>query len=104
MNSKKIIFPILVLFCMLLIFCFSHQNAQKSQSVSDEVALKTIEIKAGVLHQNISKSEKDNFVENTRVFFRKSAHFIIYCMLGILLYMTFKSYHLKYPEILDRLQ
>lgn len=46
MKVKKVISSILVLLCMATIFVFSHQTAKKSQSLSDSVAFKVLEVKA----------------------------------------------------------
>lgn len=96
MKSRKIILPILVLLCMLTIFCFSNQNAKKSQNLSDKVAIKTLEIKTEVTKKEITKTEKDNFIKNSRTFIRKGAHFTIFFLLGILVYLTFKTYNIKH--------
>lgn len=99
MKNKKIILPVLVFFCMASIFCFSNQNASKSQSISDKVAKKTIELKSEVTKTEVTEKEKENFVTSTRTLIRKSAHFTIYFVLGILLYLTFKSYNTKHPVL-----
>ncbi len=99
MKSSKIIFPILTLFCMLMIFFFSQQDAQKSQSLSDEVAIKTLEITESVTKKETTQTEKNQFIHNTRTFIRKSAHFTIYFALGICIYLTFKSYQIKHPDV-----
>lgn len=96
MKSRKIILPILVFLCMLTIFYFSNQNAKKSQSLSDEVAIKTLEIKSEVTKKEITKTEKDNFIKNSRTLIRKGAHFTIFFLLGILVYLTLKTYHIKH--------
>lgn len=96
MKSKKIVLPILVFLCMFTIFYFSNQNAKKSQSLSDEVAVKTLEIKSEVTKKEITKTEKDNFIKNSRTFIRKGAHFTIFFLLGILVYLTFKTYNIKH--------
>lgn len=96
MKSKKILLPILVFICMISIFCFSNQNAEKSQSLSDEVAIKTLEIKSEVTKKEVTQIEKESFIKNSRVWIRKSAHFTIFFLLGILVYLTFKSYNIKH--------
>lgn len=96
MKSRQIILPILVFLCMLTIFYFSNQNAKRSQSLSDEVAIKTLEIKSEVTKKEITKTEKDNFVKNSRTIIRKGAHFTIFFLLGILIYLTFKTYNIKH--------
>lgn len=97
MKSRKIIFPILAILCMLMIFFFSHQDAKKSQSLSDKVAIKTLEVKKSITKKEITQIDKDNFVHNTRTLIRKSAHFTIYFVLGVFVYLTFKSYQVKHP-------
>lgn len=95
MKSKKVVLPILVFLCMVTIFCFSNQTATKSQSLSDEVAIKTLEIKSEITKKEISQKEKESFIKNSRTLIRKTAHFTIYLLLGILVYFTLKNYHKK---------
>lgn len=95
MKAKKIVLPILILICMFIIFLFSNQNGVKSQSLSDEVAIKTLEIKSEITKKEMNQTEKENFVKNTRTSIRKCAHFTIYFLLGILVYQTLKSYNIK---------
>lgn len=97
MKGNKIIFPILVILSMMLIFYFSSQNASKSQSLSDEVASKVYEIQKEVIKKETSFKEKKDFIKDSRILIRKSAHFIIYFVLGIFLYLTFKAYNGKHP-------
>ncbi len=97
MKGKKILFSLLVFLCMLVIFAFSHQTAKKSQSISDNVAIKVLEVKSEVTKQEINASTKEDFINMTRVFIRKSAHFFIFLLLGILFFLTFKSYDSKHP-------
>ncbi len=97
MKDKKIIYPVLVFLCMFIIFCFSNQNAQKSQSLSDEVAKKTFEIQKELTKKESTSMDEINFIKNTRILIRKSAHFFIYFILGILLYFTLKVYQWKHP-------
>ncbi len=97
MKVKKVISSILVLLCMATIFVFSHQTAKKSQSLSDSVAFKVLEVKAEVMKQEVDEVTKENFAQKTRVFIRKSAHFLIYLVLGILFFFVFRSYGSKRP-------
>lgn len=99
MRVKRIILTFLVVLCMVTIFLFSNQEAEKSQNLSDGVAVKIIEAVAKMTKQEITKNKKEQLVENTRTLIRKSAHFTIYLLLGILMFWTLKSYNLKHPVI-----
>lgn len=97
MKDKKIIFPILVILSMMLIFYFSSQNASKSQGLSDEVASRVYEIQKEITKKETNSKEKNDFIRESRILIRKSAHFILYFILGIFLYLTFKMYNGKHP-------
>ncbi len=89
--KKKGIWIFLFLICLLGIFLFSSQSATESKAVSDAVANMFWEGKARVSQKPITEQEKAEFLKNTRIFFRKGAHFIIYFFLGILTFLTLKS-------------
>ena len=94
MKLKKIIYTILLLILMMIIFMFSNQNAKTSQDTSDKVAsdiVNTVEI---VTKKDIPSTKKH---DNTRFIVRKTAHFTLYLVLGILAYFTFKSYGISKP-------
>ena len=96
MKHKRVIFPIFVLLCMAVIFFFSSQNAKTSQGLSDEVAIKALEIKSEIINKEATEQEKENYIVNTRTLIRKGAHFTIYLLLGIFVFMTLKSYQIKH--------
>lgn len=89
---KKIIYTILLILWMIIIFLFSNQNSTTSQSTSDKVASGIVDTVQTVTKQEITKEKKDSFIDNTRVLIRKSAHFMLYFVLGILAYLTLSSY------------
>lgn len=88
-----------LLFCMILIFLFSNQNAKNSQTLSDKVAIQIFEVKMALTGQKKTQEEKENFVNNTRLLLRKSAHFAIYFLLGILCFLTLKNYNFSHPVL-----
>lgn len=95
MKIKRIIYTTLLILWMIVIFLFSNQNATNSQSTSDKVASTIVDTAEVVTKQEIPKEDKENFIENTRVLIRKSAHFMLYFVLGILTYLTFTSYSIS---------
>lgn len=97
MEIKKILFPLFVFLCMGMIFYFSHQNGIKSESLSDGVAVKMIDVATKVTKKEVSKDRKEELVKNSRFWVRKSAHFTIYLLLGVFVYFTLRVYASSHP-------
>lgn len=81
---KKLIKILLVIIWMCLIFNFSAQDAQKSKGLSEDVIIKTVET---VKKEKLTEKEKENIVKKYIFAVRKSAHFFLYFVLGILVYL-----------------
>ena len=92
---KKNFLVILLVFRLLVIFLFSNQTASKSQSTSDKVASDIVDAVETVTKNEIKKDKKENIIENTRFLVRKTAHFTLYFILGIIVYLLFTSYGVK---------
>ena len=82
---------------MLVIFLFSNQTASKSQSASDKVASDIVDVVEVVTKNDIKESKKESIIENTRFIVRKTAHFTLYFILGIIVYLLLTSYNVKMP-------
>ena len=85
MKGKTIIKLILVIAWMSVIFAFSHQPAEESSDLSDRMIVRITE---KVRHKELTDKEKEEVVEKFTVLIRKTAHFIEYLILGILVYIT----------------
>lgn len=94
MAFKKIISTILLIIWMVVIFLFSNEDATLSQSKSDQVAKTTINTVSNITGKNYSNKEKEDFVLKSRFIIRKTAHFTLYFILGVLIYITLKSYNI----------
>lgn len=79
---RKVIKFILIIICMITIFSFSSDNGSKSTKKSDGVIIKYISL---IKNGNVSDKEKLFYTEKFVVPVRKSAHFIIYFILGLLI-------------------
>ena len=95
MEFKKIISTILLIIWMVIIFLFSNEDAKLSQSKSDKVAVTTINTVSNITGKNYTKTDRENFIDNSRFFIRKTAHFTLYFILGVLLIITYKCYGLN---------
>lgn len=95
MKSKKIliryILIILIILNCITIFNFSSEKSEKSQKTSGRVVNAIIEINPKT--KNLNSKEKEKAKENIAKPVRKTAHFTIYTILGILIFLcanTFK--------------
>ena len=97
---KRIILTILLVIWMLIIFMFSNDNSQISENKSDKVAESVVHTGEVITKKEVPKQEKKKLVKNSRVFVRKTAHFVLYFVLGGLVYFTLNSYGLNKKLIL----
>lgn len=79
---KKGIKLLLIALCMSTIFMFSSDDATKSTKKSDGVIIQISNFFAGT---KLSKQQQQKIIDYFVVPVRKSAHFLIYMTLGILL-------------------
>ena len=112
--QKRIILGILIIIWMITIFLFSNQDGMESENTSDiitnrlvnETIENDIEIEENVdntNNENINNSvnvakynyELEMYKGEVRLVVRKSAHFIIYLVGGILLFNFFRTYNIS---------
>ncbi len=89
MNNKRlrVIFALCTLAIMVLIFCFSAQNADESSDTSDPIT----EFICSVFYEDfdsLSKATRIEILENISFFVRKTAHFSVYFLLGASSFLT----------------
>lgn len=90
-RRKRFFYGILVIVWMILVFSFSNQNGDKSQSTSDIITDKVVEI--------ITKINSSVEYESTKAcisfIIRKLAHFSIYFIGGILIFNFVNTFSIK---------
>ena len=90
---KKAIKIILVILWMAIIFCFSNQKADDSSKLSDGLIVKVANI---FVDKNLSTKDKEIILEKYTTVVRKTAHFSIYLILGILVISLLLEYNIKH--------
>ena len=90
---KKLIKIILVILWMSLIFCFSSQKADDSSKLSDGLIVKVANI---FVDKNLSTKDKEIILERYTTIVRKTAHFTVYLILGILVISLLLEYNIKH--------
>ena len=88
---KKIIKICLVVLCMVTIFFFSSDEADASTKKSDGLIIRTSEM---LLGRKLNNSEKLKYTSKYFKPIRKSAHFTIYLLLGLLFTSLLKEYNI----------
>lgn len=86
-------FNIILLFLwMVVIFTFSNDSGNASSNKSDGIASTIVSFISKVSNHNYSDSELEQIIDNCIFIVRKSAHFLEYFILGILILNVFKDY------------
>lgn len=103
MNEKiRILSCILVILWMIIVFSFSHQEAVQSSGTSQKV----IEVILNVLpvEDNMNDNQKQQLISQLQLPIRKLAHFTIYFIGGMLIYLLFSTtkYATKTKAILSQ--
>lgn len=99
MKVKKVLFTSALIIWMTIIFLFSNQTADKSSGTSDKVTECIITFVTKITKKDITYEQRTIIINNTSFLVRKTAHFVIYFILGIIAYLTFISYNLSKPLI-----
>lgn len=97
---KKTVLYILIILWMVLIFSFSNQKADDSAKLSDGVIEKTIGNIYKMTHKNVEDKKLDEIKEEYTHITRKTAHFTIYTILGLLVGLLLKEYNIGNKVIL----
>ena len=93
--KKKIVLFILVLFWMGLIFFFSHQKSVQSDNLSNGLIDKIINVVEYFKGSDFTDNQIELIYKYAVFPIRKLAHFMIYLILGILIYNLLKQYRIS---------
>lgn len=88
-----------VILWMLVIFCFSAQNADQSSGTSGGFA----KFLAKILYRDfniIDKPSQDILINKCQFIVRKTAHFTVYATLGILTNTAVRISKFKFPHLI----
>ena len=97
---KKLIKLIFVILWMLLIFSFSNQKAEDSSKLSDGIIVKVANV---FVDKELSIEKQEEILEKYTTIVRKTAHFVIYLILGILVINLFIEYDIKHLILISLL-
>lgn len=98
MNKKIIIYILLVLLCMITIFCFSSKNTIESNSTSKSIIKYSVRIYEKITNKEV---DEEKVINKLNYPVRKLAHFSIYFLLGMFVYGMFSCTKLKHKLLLS---
>lgn len=87
---------ILIIIWMIIIFMFSNQSATQSSKLSDSLIDNTIVKVYEIFNGKVNKEQRAKIIDKYSYFIRKSAHFTLYFILGILCFTFFKDFTKHY--------
>jgi VanZ family protein len=90
----------LIILWMIIIFLLSNQKAQDSKELSNSFITKTIINIYEMKHGKITEEKKIEIKENYSFIVRKTAHFTIYLVLGILVSLVLIGKNLNIKQII----
>ena len=97
MKIKTIIKIILVVLWMSVIFSFSASDGKTSASMSNRLIIRITET---IKHEKLNEEEKEKILEKFDPFVRKTAHFLEYFILAILVFITLIDFNLTNKKLL----
>lgn len=83
LDRKRLIFAVLTLACMVTIFCFSMDNSEKSSSKSGNITKTIVELVVDD-YEELPAEKQFSIMDKAEHIVRKSAHFLIYTLLGFM--------------------
>lgn len=83
LDRRRLIFGVLTFICMVTIFCFSMDNSEKSSSKSGNVTKTIVEIVVDD-YKELPAEKQFSIMDKAEHIVRKSAHFMIYTLLGFM--------------------
>lgn len=90
--KRSILLVILLAICSI-IFMFSNQNSEKSDSTSDKIIYRVLDIITK--NNDLSRQEYDELYTSVKVLVRKTAHFTIYTLLGLFLMLVLNTININ---------
>ena len=87
----RIILIALILFWMTIIFGFSSENGEQSQSLSDKITIRVIHL-IDSDYDNLSGEKQKEFFDTVSFIVRKTGHFGEYAILGLLVGALLSSF------------
>ncbi len=91
--ALRVILLALIIFWMMVIFGFSAEDGEESQSLSDRITIRVVKI-VEPDYDSLSLNDQIKLFDKTSFFVRKTGHFSEYAILGLLictLSITFKN-------------
>lgn len=98
MLIKKYIYIVLIIVVLISIYLFSSMNWKDTNSVSKGIIIKSIDIVESITHKEY---DRKLIVNKLNYPIRKCAHFTIFLLLGICIYLLLNSFHIPHKILIS---
>ena len=98
MLIKKIIYIVLIIVVLISIYLFSSMNWKDTNSVSRGIIYKGIEIVEGITNKEY---DKRSIVNKLNKPIRKCAHFTLFLLLGVCIYLFINCFNIPHRVIIS---
>lgn len=98
MLIKKYIYIVSIIVVLISIYLFSSMNWKDTNSVSKGIIYKGIEIVEGFTHREYDKKVVVNKLNKP---IRKCAHFTLFLILGVCIYLLLNAFHIPHRVIIS---
>ncbi len=92
MLIKKFIYIILTLIVLISIYYLSSMNNKETNSLSKGIVYKSIELVEGINHKEY---DKKSIVNKLNYPIRKCAHFTLFLLLGVCIFLLLNSFNIS---------
>jgi len=101
MKTKRIIILLLLITFASITFIFSNSTGKNSNNTSDIVTEKILDIYSFITKKKITQDRRKELILEMRIYIRKTAHFTVYLVLGILTYLLINTYEIKHKILIS---
>ena len=98
MLIKKLIYIVLIIVVLISIYLFSSMNWKDTNSVSKGIIMKGIDIVEVITHKEYDKKV---IVNKLNYPIRKCAHFLLFLLSGICIYLLLNSFHIPHKILIS---
>ena len=97
-SIKKTLYVLLNIICLVTIYYLSSMNNKETNSLSKGIVYKSIEIIEHITHKEY---DKKSIVNRFNYPIRKCAHFLLFLLLGVCIYLLLNSFHIPHKILIS---
>lgn len=101
MNLKRLTIITFIILLSITTFIFSNSTGKNSNNTSNIVTEKMLDVYSFITKKEIPQDQRRELILDMRLYIRKTAHFTLYFILGILIYIFIDTYNIKHKILIS---